>query len=85
MCLPKDMPREAVHQMLRGGYDKVYEAGCHTTGGPSTFVEEAMYGLAVTGFLHPGTIPHHCRSQTGEVHTCTKALGNASSTPWPSS
>ena len=27
MAVPKDMPKEAVHQLLRGGYDKVYEAG----------------------------------------------------------
>ena len=53
MCVPKDMPGEAVHQMLRGGYDKVYEAGCLITGGHSIFDDEPKYGLAVTGFVHP--------------------------------
>ena len=27
MAVPESMPKEAVHQLLRGGYDKVYEAG----------------------------------------------------------
>ena len=27
MCVPKDMPKEAVHALLRGGYEKAYEAG----------------------------------------------------------
>ena len=43
MCVPKDMPPEAIHQMLRGGYDKVYEAGCLITGGHSIFDSEPKY------------------------------------------
>ena len=35
MAVPKDMPPEAVHDLLRGGYDKVYEAGALITGGHS--------------------------------------------------
>ena len=35
MAVPKDMPPEAVHALLRGGYDKVYEAGALITGGHS--------------------------------------------------
>ena len=27
MCVPEDMPKDTVHQILRGGYEKVYEAG----------------------------------------------------------
>ena len=33
LCVPDDMPKEAVHELLRGGYDKVYEAGTIITGG----------------------------------------------------
>ena len=35
MAVPEGMPGEAVHEMLRGGYDKVYEAGALITGGHS--------------------------------------------------
>ena len=37
MCIPKDMPRDAVHALLRGGYEKVFEAGALITGGHSIF------------------------------------------------
>ena len=53
MAIPKAMPKEAVHQLLRGGYDKVYEAGALITGGHSILDDEPKYGLAVTGFVHP--------------------------------
>lgn len=75
MCVPKSMPQEAVHQMLRGGYDKVYEAGCLITGGHSIFDEEPKYGLAVTGFVHPDRILTNSGAQPGDVLLLTKPLG----------
>lgn len=75
MCVPKDMPSEAVHQMLRGGYDKVYEAGCLITGGHSIFDEEPKYGLAVTGFVHPDKILTNSGAKPGDVLLLTKPLG----------
>ena len=75
MCVPKDMPGEAVHQMLRGGYDKVYEAGCLITGGHSIFDEEPKYGLAVTGFVHPDKILTNSGAKPGDVLLLTKPLG----------
>ena len=74
-CVPKDMPSEAVHQMLRGGYDKVYEAGCLITGGHSIFDEEPKYGLAVTGFVHPDHILTNSGAKPGDVLLLTKPLG----------
>lgn len=53
LCIPESMPKEAVHQLLRGGYDKAYEAGVIITGGHSILDPEPKYGLAVTGFVHP--------------------------------
>ena len=37
MAVPESMPKEAVHDILRGGYDKVYEAGALITGGHSIY------------------------------------------------
>ena len=56
MAIPETMPREAVHALLRGGYDKVYEAGALITGGHSILDDEPKYGLAVTGFVHPDRV-----------------------------
>lgn len=75
MCVPEKMPRETVHQMLRGGYDKVYEAGCLITGGHSIFDEEPKYGLAVTGFVHPDKILTNSGAKPGDVLLLTKPLG----------
>ena len=75
MCVPKDMPGEAVHRMLRGGYDKVYEAGCLITGGHSIFDDEPKYGLAVTGFVHPDRVLTNSGARPGDVLLLTKPLG----------
>ena len=75
MCVPKTMPSEAVHQMLRGGYDKVYEAGCLITGGHSIFDDEPKYGLAVTGFVRPDRVLTNSGARPGDVLLLTKPLG----------
>lgn len=75
MAVPKDMPKEAVHQLLKGGYDKVYEAGALITGGHSILDEEPKYGLAVTGFVHPDRILTNSGARPGDVLFFTKPLG----------
>lgn len=75
MAVPADMPREAVHQMLRGGYDKVYEAGALITGGHSILDEEPKYGLAVTGFVHPDRVLTNSGAKPGDVLLFTKPIG----------
>lgn len=75
LCVPKDMPDSAVQEILRGGYDKVYEAGCLITGGHSIFDEEPKYGLAVTGFVHPDRVLTNSGAQPGDILLLTKPLG----------
>ena len=67
MAVPADMPKEAVHEMLRGGYDKVYEAGALITGGHSILDPEPKYGMAVTGFVHPDKMLTNSGAQPGDV------------------
>ncbi|MEA4964409.1 MAG: selenide, water dikinase SelD [Oscillospiraceae bacterium] len=75
MCVPESMDRETVHQILRGGYDKVYEAGAIIVGGHSIYDDEPKYGLAVTGFVHPGRILTNSGARPGDVLLYTKPLG----------
>lgn len=75
MCVPKDMPQEAVRQILRGGYDKVYEAGCLITGGHSILDPEPKYGLAVTGFVRPDRVLTNSGARPGDALLLTKPLG----------
>ena len=75
MAVPKDMPPEAVHEILRGGYDKAYEAGAIITGGHSIFDDEPKYGLAVTGFVHPNRVLTNSGARPGDALLLTKPLG----------
>lgn len=75
MAVPKDMPGETVHEILRGGYDMVYEAGAIITGGHSILDEEPKYGLAVTGFVHPDRVLTNAGARPGDVLFLTKPLG----------
>ena len=75
MAVPEKMPMEAVHDILRGGYDKVYEAGALITGGHSIHDDEPKYGLAVTGFVHPDRVLTNSGARPGDVLFLTKPLG----------
>ncbi|WP_295865478.1 selenide, water dikinase SelD [uncultured Oscillibacter sp.] len=75
MAVPESMPKEAVHQMLRGGYDKVYEAGALITGGHSILDDEPKYGLCVTGFVHPEKMLTNSGARPGDVLLLTKPIG----------
>ena len=76
LCIPESMPKEAVHQLLRGGYDKVYEAGAIITGGHSILDPEPKYGLAVTGFVHPEKMLTNSGAKPGDVLLLTKPIGS---------
>lgn len=75
MAVPADLPKEAVHQILHGGYDKAYEAGAIITGGHSILDSEPKYGLAVTGFVHPDKVLTNAGAEEGDVLLLTKPLG----------
>jgi len=75
MAVPEEMSRDTVHQILRGGYDKVYEAGALITGGHSIFDDEPKYGLAVTGFVRPDRVLTNSGAKPGDVLILTKPLG----------
>ena len=75
MMVPEDMDKTHVHEILRGGYAKVYEAGAMITGGHSIYDKEPKYGLAVTGFVHPDRILTNSGAKAGDVLGYTKPLG----------
>lgn len=75
MAVPEDMPKDVVHQILRGGYEKVYEAGASIVGGHSIYDEEPKYGLSVTGFVDPVSMWTNAGAKEGDVLVYTKPLG----------
>ena len=75
MAVPEDMPSHVVHEILRGGYDKVYEAGANIVGGHSIYDNEPKYGLAVSGFVNPKKMYTNSGARADDVLILTKALG----------
>lgn len=75
MCLPESMDRHTVHEILRGGYAKAYEAGVIITGGHTIHGAEPIYGLAVAGFVHPQKVLTNSGAKPGDVLLLTKPLG----------
>ena len=75
MCIPEAMTADMVQELLRGGYDKAYEAGVIITGGHTIHGAEPIYGLAVSGFLHPDRILTNSGAKPGDVLILTKPLG----------
>src|SRR6266704_4460241 len=53
---PRDMPKEVIAAVFKGGSDKVLEAGGVLAGGHTVVDAEPKYGLAVTGKVHPKRI-----------------------------
>lgn len=76
MAVPEGMPSEVVHEILRGGYEKVAEAGASIAGGHSIYDEEPKYGLSVTGLVDPRRLLTNAGARPGDVLVYTKRLGS---------
>jgi selenide, water dikinase len=76
MLFPSNrIPLEVLSDILRGGRDKVTEAGCIIVGGHTIDDYPPKYGLAVTGTVHPGRIITNAAAKTGDALILTKPLG----------
>lgn len=75
MCIPESMEKGTVQEILRGGYDKAYEAGAIITGGHTIHGAEPIYGLAVSGFVHPEKVLKNSGANPGDCLILTKPLG----------
>ncbi len=53
VAYPDNLGMESLREILRGGAEKVAEAGAVVVGGHSVNDKEPKYGLAVTGIVHP--------------------------------
>jgi selenide,water dikinase len=62
--------------ILRGGHDKVVEAGACLVGGHTVDDEEPKYGLCVNGVVHPDRVITNAGSQPGDGLILTKPLGS---------
>lgn len=75
MCITEDMDKDVVQEILRGGYDKAYEAGVIITGGHTIHGAEPIYGLSVSGFVNPKDVLTNSGAKPGDLVILTKPLG----------
>lgn len=70
-----ELPLSVLTEILRGGQDKVHEAGAHIVGGHSITDPELKYGLSVTGRVHPSFILTNAGARPGDRLILTKPIG----------
>ena len=75
MCAAESMSDDTIREILRGGYDAAYDAGAIITGGHTIKGAEPIYGLAVSGFVHPEKVLTNSNARPGDVLILTKPLG----------
>ncbi len=69
------MPESILGDILRGGTDKIEEAGAVVVGGHSVKDAELKYGVAITGLIDPHRIITNSGAQPGDAIFLTKPLG----------
>ena len=74
-AFPNCLDPEILGEILRGGADKVLEAGASLAGGHTIQDDEPKYGLCVTGFVNPAFMWKNIGAKTGDVLILTKPLG----------
>lgn len=77
VCYPIcELGSEVLVEILRGGYDKLAEAGAIIVGGHTVENPEPKYGLSVAGIVHPDSVWTNAGAKPGDALILTKALGS---------
>jgi len=64
-----------LEEILKGGAEKMREAGCSILGGHSVADDEIKFGYAVTGTIHPSRILANAGARPGDALVFTKRIG----------
>jgi len=75
VAYPCELELDIIESMLRGGYDKVHEAGAVVVGGHTVHDEELKYGMAVTGVVDPARMTTIDGARPGDLLVLTKPIG----------
>lgn len=75
VCFPTCLSMDILAEILKGGSDKVREAGALLVGGHTVDDNEPKYGLSVTGIVHPDKVVSNSNAKPGDVLILTKPLG----------
>ncbi len=72
----KQLDMVILKDILKGGNDKVMEAGACLVGGHTVDDEEPKYGLCVNGIVHPDRIITNAGARSGDALILTKPIGS---------
>jgi selenide, water dikinase len=75
LAYPPKGDLDELSQILKGGLEKMREAGCAVLGGHSIADEEIKFGYAVTGTIHPKRVKPNAGAVAGDALVFTKRLG----------
>ena len=75
VCFPNCLNINILGEILRGGADKVLEAGAVIVGGHTVQDDEPKYGLSVTGIVHPDKVLKNYGAEIGDILILTKPIG----------
>lgn len=75
VCFPSCLSMDVLAEILKGGADKVKEAGALLVGGHTVDDNEPKYGLSVTGVVSPNKVISNSEAKPGDVLVLTKPLG----------
>ena len=67
VCFPEKMDLNMLGEIMRGGSEKVKEAGAVLVGGHSIADDSVKYGLSVMGTIHPDKVYANNRGQAGDA------------------
>lgn len=70
------LPLEVYSEILKGGFDKAFEAGVKIIGGHTIDDDPPKYGLAVVGFAHPERLTTNAGAKPGDCIILTKPIGS---------
>jgi selenide,water dikinase len=74
-AFPEDLSQDILAEILRGGADKVFEAGGIIAGGHTMIDKEPKYGLCVLGLVHPQRVFTRNGARPGDALYLSKKLG----------
>ena len=75
LAYPAKGDLDDLEQILKGGAEKMHEAGCSILGGHSVADDEIKFGYAVTGLVHPDRVKANAGARAGDALVFTKAIG----------
>jgi selenide,water dikinase len=75
LAFPAKGDLDQLAEILKGGAEKIHEAGCVLLGGHSIKDDEIKFGYAVTGTIHPDRVKTNAGARPGDVLLFTKRIG----------